>query len=282
MKILIIEDSGQESELITESLRNLNADIRHATHLKSAISEIESFTPDFIILDLDLIDSTRKNTLKNIGLLSKSSCLMVFSGYTTSEDEKFAFDQGADNFLNKGALIDKDQFMDNIHQAWNHSLPKLRKIKDTSYLDKITHQISAPDPIKELHILRKQGNRDLSQAVMEKAMDSPIDAQLLLQGIKLGSSMSEIKSIMDQVLEQDKIQNLRLEDIESWRSEVEAIEEKRKEIESIRAEAKNLLKIPFRIGWKLAAAFISLILVAQTIQDSLKFLVDVVKRALHL
>lgn len=118
MKVLIVEDNVTEVHLIRDTLRHLGWRLEDAPSIEQAFSLIEHFKPDTILLDLDLPDSTPKETLKSIPRLGASGAMIVLTGHATQDIVAEAFRQGADDCLDKQSILDVNYFIQSIRHGY--------------------------------------------------------------------------------------------------------------------------------------------------------------------
>lgn len=118
MKILIVEDNASEVNLIRDTLRYLGWRMEDAPTIEQAFTLLDHFEPDTILLDLDLPDSTPKETLKAIPRLGANGAMIVLTGHATQDVVAEAFRQGADDCLDKQSILDVNYFVQSIRHGY--------------------------------------------------------------------------------------------------------------------------------------------------------------------
>jgi two-component system repressor protein LuxO len=100
MKALIVEDSATLCAIYEAYLGGLGLDIHIATTLDDAVASLESLTPDFILLDIELPDGNGLDLLASAAALNPVPVTVVMTGHGTEWAQR-ALDSGATDFLAK-------------------------------------------------------------------------------------------------------------------------------------------------------------------------------------
>ena len=100
MKALIVEDSATLCAIYEAYLGGLGLDIHIATTLDYAVASLESLTPDFILLDIELPDGNGLDLLASSAALNPVPVTVVMTGHGTEWAQR-ALDSGATDFLAK-------------------------------------------------------------------------------------------------------------------------------------------------------------------------------------
>src|SRR5882757_1791183 len=117
MKVLIIEDDPTTVELIRTILKECKWEMQDCNGLEEGFRLRHSFDPDVVLLDLNLADADRDETLAAIPRLAENA-LIVLTGNADPITVASAFKQGADDCLDKACLGDKKRFIAAIRTAW--------------------------------------------------------------------------------------------------------------------------------------------------------------------
>lgn len=134
MKILIVDDDATTSLLIRQQLKDIALDenIKDCTSLSNVQKEISTFHPDLILLDCTLGDSSKEETIATISSINTGSAVVVLTGFATVELATAAIRSGADDFVSKDILSDRNKFILCINKAWSSFKNRLSKEKQTS------------------------------------------------------------------------------------------------------------------------------------------------------
>lgn len=107
IKLLVIEDSPSDAELLSSLLKRVNElkfDIAHSTDLGGGMKKIDSDSVDVVILDLGLPDSFGINTYETLRAHSPQLPIIIITGNDDREMLAEAMNKGADNYLIKDAF----------------------------------------------------------------------------------------------------------------------------------------------------------------------------------
>ena len=105
-KILVVEDDKGVASMLKDILIEEGYEVSHAPDGKVAISLLNSFSPDLVLLDLQVPHKKGPEILKDIRKKDQQYGIfvpvIVLTGvYTTREDKVTSLDAGADDFLPK-------------------------------------------------------------------------------------------------------------------------------------------------------------------------------------
>lgn len=109
-KILIVEDDASFSQLISYQLSSNNYDSDYVQFVDSIAESnelAEFFQPDVILLDLNITDSSGKDTFLKIREIFTSAAIIILSGY---DDEELALQmvkEGAQDYILKSDINNK-------------------------------------------------------------------------------------------------------------------------------------------------------------------------------
>ena len=105
-KILIVDDDPEIVKMVSFALKERGYDLITAENGRKAIEEVQSDSPDLVLLDLNLPDMNGKEILKRIREINEDIVTIVVTGYG---GEKIAIDlmkAGAMDFISKPFEID--------------------------------------------------------------------------------------------------------------------------------------------------------------------------------
>ncbi|MEI7480963.1 MAG: response regulator transcription factor [Elusimicrobiota bacterium] len=101
-KILVIDDDAHLRESLAEVLDLEGFDCLQAGNAKSGIESAKKHTPDVVIMDIQLPDSSGFQICQELRRYSKDFILIMMTGRFLSAEEKTqGFSLGADEYLTK-------------------------------------------------------------------------------------------------------------------------------------------------------------------------------------
>jgi DNA-binding NarL/FixJ family response regulator len=109
MNVFIVDDS----EVVCSGLESMLSEIEgvrvtgKAQDVRGAVEAIRRLQPDFVILDIRLIDGSGIDVLKEIKKGDPSPVVLVLTNYPYPQYRKKCLDLGAEYFLDKVTEIDK-------------------------------------------------------------------------------------------------------------------------------------------------------------------------------
>jgi len=109
MNVFIVDDS----EVVCSGLESMLSEIEgvrvtgKAQDVRGAVEAIQRLQPDFVILDIRLIDGSGIDVLKEIKKRDPSPAVLVLTNYPYPQYRKKCLDLGAEYFLDKVTEIDK-------------------------------------------------------------------------------------------------------------------------------------------------------------------------------
>ena len=107
VSVLLVEDSRTDAELMDSMLRHSSAarfEVTVAGTLAAGLERLARHTPDVILLDLTLPDSERLDTYRSVRNRSPDVPVVVVTGLQETGLGQAAMQQGAQDFLTKGAV----------------------------------------------------------------------------------------------------------------------------------------------------------------------------------
>ncbi len=109
MNVFIVDDS----QVVCNGLESMLSEIEgvriagRAQDVRGAVEAIQRLKPDFVILDIRLIDGSGIDVLKEIKKRDPSPVVLVLTNYPYPQYRKKCLDMGAEYFLDKVTEIDK-------------------------------------------------------------------------------------------------------------------------------------------------------------------------------
>jgi len=101
MKILIIEDEKELREAIQTSLVKEKFIVETAGDFDSALSKINDYEYDCILLDIMLPGGSGLDLLKELKALHRTDSVLIISAKDSLDDKVYGLDIGADDYLTK-------------------------------------------------------------------------------------------------------------------------------------------------------------------------------------
>lgn len=101
MKILIIEDEPVMQENIRESLLKEKFTVETASDYNSALSKVNDYDYDCILLDIMLPGGSGLDILKELKRLHRSDSVLIISAKDSLDDKITGLELGADDYLTK-------------------------------------------------------------------------------------------------------------------------------------------------------------------------------------
>jgi len=106
--ILIVDDNPQNLRLATVILLGEGYDIRTAIDAEDALHMLESYTPDLILMDLQLprMDGLTLTRQIKADTARQGICIIALTAYAMKGDEERALAAGCDGYMSKPIDID--------------------------------------------------------------------------------------------------------------------------------------------------------------------------------
>lgn len=101
MKILVIEDEKELSEVIVTSLKKEKFIVETAFDYLSGLKKISSYDYDCILLDIMLPDGNGLELLRELKRLKRNESVLIISAKDSLDDKVSGLDLGADDYLTK-------------------------------------------------------------------------------------------------------------------------------------------------------------------------------------
>lgn len=101
MKLLIIEDNIELSKMIENALKLERFVVESANSYAEAISKIDLYEYDCILLDVMLPDGSGLSILKELKAMNKSDSVIIISARDSIDDKIEGLELGADDYLAK-------------------------------------------------------------------------------------------------------------------------------------------------------------------------------------
>ena len=99
-KILVVDDDSAICNLITRFLAQKNYEMKYAYDGRSALAVFEKFSPDLVILDVNLPDTLGYNLCEEMQN-RRSVFVLMLTSRNDAADKKKGFIKGADDYLTK-------------------------------------------------------------------------------------------------------------------------------------------------------------------------------------
>lgn len=139
IRVLLVEDSPGYARLIQEMLRDADTvrfDLSYANCLADGIAFLNGGSPDVVLLDLSLPDSTWPGTLLDVLAKAPDVPVVVLTGFDDSEMAVQAVQSGAQDYLVKGH-IDTNLLVRTIRYAIERQRMKM-ELRALSLTDDLT------------------------------------------------------------------------------------------------------------------------------------------------
>ncbi|MFG0294277.1 MAG: response regulator, partial [Maioricimonas sp. JB045] len=107
LRILLVEDEQTDAELIRRTLQrrfSIPFELMHAPDLATARQLVDTASPDLIVLDLSLPDSSGLDTFRCLHEAVADTPIVVLSGYDDEDVAADAVALGAQDYLVKSSL----------------------------------------------------------------------------------------------------------------------------------------------------------------------------------
>jgi len=99
--ILVVDDQYEHRTLIASLLEPLGFNVRKTDSGENCLTEVESFIPDLILMDLSMSGISGIETSRRLRQKGYSIPIVVLSANAYSSDQKSAIDAGCDDFIAK-------------------------------------------------------------------------------------------------------------------------------------------------------------------------------------
>lgn len=162
-KILIADNSSEDSDLAQRALANLHSVFEFAENIQDARVRAKEFEPAVILLDVHLPlregegDADFDDVLKFVEEFAEKSCVVILTGQVNSDDLDRAMERGARNYLDKGVLHNRSVFEALIKDAYSLHLAIVQK-KDNAAMLAMQTQMAAQLSIIKLQLKRAAEN----------------------------------------------------------------------------------------------------------------------------
>ena len=113
MKILVIEDEKHLSTTIVEYFSK-QYQMETASNFQDALSKIQNYDYDCILLDITLPDGNGLNILKYLKEDNKTDGVIIISAKDSLEDKIAGLELGADDYLPKPFHLEEGNLMVNL------------------------------------------------------------------------------------------------------------------------------------------------------------------------
>lgn len=100
-KLLVVDDDADSLAIIAEALSWEGYQVRQAGSGVDAVTQVQDWHPDLVVLDVNMPDKDGPQTLKELKALDPYMAVMFISGNTTTEAVIAGLDSGADDYIPK-------------------------------------------------------------------------------------------------------------------------------------------------------------------------------------
>lgn len=149
-KILLIEDEEKIRKIFRIYFKNENFDIIEAQDSSSGLRMLLTSKPEIVIIDLDLLDQTGMETIKNIRQLSEIP-IMACSVFDDDNEIIATLNYGADDYMIKP--FNPEVFLAKIHSNLrriafnNHNSTREFLVNGPIKLDLLKHEVTVNDNV---------------------------------------------------------------------------------------------------------------------------------------
>jgi DNA-binding NtrC family response regulator len=149
-KIFLVDDDTLIVSMLSKVLKSIDYDVSYQTDAKDLISNIKKFSPDLVMLDINLPDRNGMDILKEIKERDKAIEVVMLTADETAETAVKAMKLGAADYITKPFN------MDEVKIVISNILEKRNLKKELDYLRKVSCEpfekeiIGETETIKEL------------------------------------------------------------------------------------------------------------------------------------
>lgn len=166
--VLIIEDNADESYILSQFLEQATErkyTVKTATSIKKAQHHLSKYTPDLILLDLNLPDSQELATLYFFRKNYPDITVIVITGISDDDVEYKAMQHGAQEYLIKGDYS-KNEFL----RAVKHALDRKQRVIDVEVERKVLEKAQQSDEkqVEKLGQIQEQRYVVENHALLDK------------------------------------------------------------------------------------------------------------------
>jgi two-component system, OmpR family, response regulator len=106
-RVLVVDDEAPASGLLSATLRLVAYDVRVVTSGREALTAIDEFDPDLIVLDVVLPDGDGLEVARRLRAAGRTTPILVLSARDTVEDKVAGLAAGADDYVTKPFSIEE-------------------------------------------------------------------------------------------------------------------------------------------------------------------------------
>jgi two-component system OmpR family response regulator len=106
-RVLVVDDEAPASGLLSATLRLVAYDVRVVTSGREALTAIDEFAPDLIVLDVELPDGDGLDVARRLRAAGRTTPVLVLSARDTVEDKVAGLAAGADDYVTKPFSIEE-------------------------------------------------------------------------------------------------------------------------------------------------------------------------------
>jgi DNA-binding NtrC family response regulator len=131
-KIFLVDDDNLIATMLTKVLKNAGYEVNYQTDTKDLISNIKKFSPDLVMLDINLPDRNGIDILKEIKERDKTIEVVMLTADETAETAVKAMKLGAADYITKPFN------MDEVKIVISNIMEKRQIKKELDYLRKVS------------------------------------------------------------------------------------------------------------------------------------------------
>jgi len=208
--ILVVEDNAADRKIISRYINAFETavDLHFCASLTEAQSWLNTQSPDILLLDLNLPDSTDTDTLLIVSKLAKTMPIIVLTGHDSQSMALKSIQQGFQDFLRKGEFderileksilfsMERYAILKRLDSAHNE-ISQLNKALETKVLERTQDLAdSQRELVKHLHI-RENFIRNITHEV-RTPLTGILGAIQLMENRALSEDMSILMGIIQE------------------------------------------------------------------------------------
>lgn len=105
IRLLLVEDDAMQSELVERALGRDGFEVRSATTLRDLRDVAAAFTPDIVLVDVNLPDAPEGKMVTFVRELAPAARVVLYSAWDEAKLRKLAREVGADAFISKSEPV---------------------------------------------------------------------------------------------------------------------------------------------------------------------------------
>ena len=217
-RVLLIEDTEDDAEFVSISLRRVSFEVHHVKSIADAVVAVEQTPPDVVLLDLGLSQSNGLDTFRLASAELGSFPIVVLTGDDNEELALQAVSEGAEDYLQKGQM-DREVLRRSLRFAIERRARVDAQIANqtkTQFLAHVSHELRTPltamlgfadmleseaetPSLREKAVTIKRNGRVLLALVNDLLDLSQVEAgkmQLESEPVDVRELLADVKSLM--------------------------------------------------------------------------------------